>query len=205
MSPDSLREPLPRSFYARDPVSVARELIGTVLLRRDRLGMRAAQIVEVEAYLAQDDPASHSFRGLTKRNRSMFGRAGLAYVYTIHAKFCLNAVTEASGVGSAVLIRAAEPLVGVERMQQLRNTTDKRNLLSGPAKLCAAYELDRSWDGWDLTGGKRIWIASGEVKPSDQVIASRRIGISKNAAAPLRFCLAGSRYLSRPARPANDP
>jgi DNA-3-methyladenine glycosylase len=195
---------LPQSFYARDPVSVARELIGMVLLRRDRQGLRVARIVEVEAYLAQDDPASHSFRGLSKRNASMFARAGMAYVYTIHARFCLNAVTEVRGVGSAVLIRAAEPLQGIERMQQLRNTTDERNLLSGPAKLCAGFGLDLSWDGWDLTRGKRLWIANGEAPQQDQVIASRRIGISKNAAAPLRFCLAGSRYLSRPARPVND-
>lgn len=129
----------------------------------------------------------------------MFGRPGWAYVYTIHAKFCFNAVTEANGVGSAVLIRAAEPLRGITRMESLRGTTNERQLLSGPAKLCAAFELDLGWDGWDLTQGRRLWIAAGEDVPDEEIIASRRIGIRLNADAPLRFCLARSRFLSRPA------
>lgn len=190
-------EPLSETFYARDPVSVARDLLGTILVRRDRTGLRAARIVEVEAYLAQDDPASHSHRGLTRRNASMFEKPGLAYVYTIHAKFCLNTVTESKGVGSAVLIRAAEPLTGIQRMEMLRNTTNERQLLSGPAKLCAAFELDLAWDGWDLTRGERLWIAVGERLAEERIVASPRIGIRLNAEAPLRFCVRDSRFLSR--------
>jgi len=190
-------EPLAVSFYARDPVSVARDLLGTVLVRRDRVGVRAARIVEVEAYLANNDPASHSHRGLTRRNASMFEQAGLAYVYTIHAKFCLNVVTESQGVGSAVLIRAAQPLEGVARMEMLRNTTHERQLCSGPAKLCGAFELDLAWDGWDLTRGERLWIAAGQSVEAANIVASPRIGIRQNAEAPLRFCVRDSRFLSR--------
>src|SRR5688572_18896117 len=109
--------PLPRDFYARDPAIVARELIGKRLIRQTGEGVSAGRIVEVEAYLSKRDPACHASRGMTRRNATMFGAAGHAYVYMIHSRWCLNAVTEDVGLGSAVMIRAIEPLAGIEQMQ----------------------------------------------------------------------------------------
>ena len=128
---------LTRDFYERNPVQVARELIGKHLVRRTSQGLCSGVIVETEAYLAADDPASHSYRGVTRKNATMFGRAGLLYVFPIHGRHCLNAVTESRGVASAVLIRAVQPLLGIELMQQRRQclpiaaTDDQRRRRAG--------------------------------------------------------------------------
>src|SRR5687767_11787844 len=108
---------LPRDFFARDPVTVARELLGKILVRESEEGLVSGRIVESEAYLSSRDPACHAHRGPNRKNATMFGPAGHAYVYMIHARWCLNAVTEDAGCGSAVLIRAVEPLQGLELMQ----------------------------------------------------------------------------------------
>jgi DNA-3-methyladenine glycosylase len=187
-------EPLGRSFYARDPVIVAQDLLGTLLLRRTKQGLAGGRIVEVEAYLGEGDSSSHSARGPTKRNASMFGPAGHAYVYTIHAKWCVNAVT---GNGCAVLIRAIEPLFGLPLMQQRRGREKLLELTRGPARLCQALEIDRELDGWDLTLGRQLWIAQEKsVRAAEPIAASPRIGISSATDLLLRFFYQGNAFVS---------
>ena len=188
---------LTRDFYARGPVEVARELIGMQLVRRTPHGLCRGVIVETEAYLAADDPASHSYRGRTRKNATMFGRAGLLYVYPIHARHCLNAVTESRGIASAVLIRAVMPRQGIELMQQRRQCRPL-DLARGPARLCEAFDVDRRLDGWDLTRGTRIWIEQPDdfaVNDHD-IVTSPRVGVTSAHDSELRFFLKDSPYVS---------
>ena len=126
---------LPRQFYDRQPADVARDLLGKLLFCQTAPGVVAGRIVETEAYLPEGDSACHAHCGRTKRNASMFGPPGHAYVYAIHARWCLNTVTAGDGVGCAVLLRALEPLLGIELMQKRRNTERPRDLCRGPARL----------------------------------------------------------------------
>src|SRR5688572_20527763 len=180
--------PLPRVFYSRDPIAVARELVGKRLLRSTDDGITAGRIVETEAYLSSRDAACHATRGMTRKNATMFGPAGHAYVYMIHAKWCLNAVTEDVGLGSAVLIRAIEPLQGIELMRLRRGKEDPRDLARGPARLCQALAVSKIHDGWDLTIGRELWIADdvADALPL-RVVRSPRIGISSATHRLLRF------------------
>ncbi len=190
---------LTRDFYDRDPVDVARELIGKHLIRRTPRGLCSGVIVETEAYLAADDPASHSFRGPTRKNATMFGRAGLLYVYAIHGRHCLNAVTQSRGIASAVLIRAVQPLQGIELMQQ-RRQCEPIDLARGPARLCEAFAVDRRFDGWDLTRGTRLWIEQPDeaAHRDHKIVTSPRIGVTSAHGLELRFSLQGSPYVSGP-------
>lgn len=182
---------LQREFYNRDPVTVAKELLGKVLVRETPEGVTAGIIVETEAYLAQDDPANHAFRGMTNRNKSMFGPPGHAYVYRIHQVCCLNAVTEPKGVPSAVLIRALMPIEGVELMRKRLGRFDSLPT-TGPGKLCKAMAIDLKLDGWDLTLGEQLWVAEGnepvEFAESD-IAVTARIGVTAAKDLPLRFFL----------------
>ena len=149
---------LTSEFYRRDTTRVAQDLLGKRLVRRTREGTSSGRIVEVEAYLPEDDPACHGARGRTRTNAAMFGPAGRAYVYPIHSRYCFNTVTQPSGQGCAVLIRAIEPLEGIGLMQQRRGCTALADLARGPARLCQALAIDRRLDHWDLTRGHRLWI-----------------------------------------------
>ena len=196
------RVPLPRSFYDRAPVEVACELLGMHFWRRSREGLTGGTIVEVEAYLGDSDPASHSFIGQTRRNASMFGPPGHLYVYSIHARFCLNVVTGPARSPTAVLIRAIQPLQGIALMQRRRNREDLRELTRGPARLCQSVRVEGDMDGLDLTIGRRIWITRdplSTVSPSD-IVASPRIGVSRAQDAELRFFVNGSPFVSGPRR-----
>lgn len=189
---------LSHEFYHRDPALVARELLGKLLLRETSAGLCGGRIVETEAYLSARDPACHASRGKTKRNAAMFGPPGHAYVYMIHARWCLNAVTEPEGTPSAVLIRAIEPLVGVELMQQCRGTDIMRDLTRGPARLCEALAIDRTFDGWDLTAGRALWIGQ-DIEPPERklrIVKSGRIGLSSAQRRLLRFFVAGNPFVS---------
>jgi DNA-3-methyladenine glycosylase len=189
---------LAREFYAREPAVVARELLGKQLLRETSAGLCGGRIVEVEAYLSRRDPACHASRGMTPRNASMFGPPGHAYVYMIHSRWCLNAVTEPAGVPSAILIRAIEPLVGVELMHQRRETDIVHDLARGPARLCQALAIDRTYDGWDLTAGRELWIANDPAANGEppRIARSGRIGISSAQRRLLRYYLADNRFVS---------
>ena len=190
--------PLSRDFYARDPMAVARELIGKQLVRATAKGTLAGRIVEVEAYLSSRDPACHANRGMTRRNATMFGPAGHAYVYMIHARWCLNAVTEEIGLGSAVLIRAIEPLQGLDQMRERRGREQVLDLARGPARLCQELDVTKRFDGWDLTLGRELWIAEEPLdrETPSRVVRSPRIGISSARRRLLRFYLAGSPFVS---------
>lgn len=189
---------LPPSFYDRDVTLVARELLGKVVVRRSRDGLCIGRIVETEAYLAAGDSASHSFRGQTKTNATMFGPPGFAYVYPIHSRYCMNAVTEERGRASAVLIRALEPLSGMELMQQRRGTDNLFDLCRGPARLCEAFAVDRSLDGWDMSRSTRLWIANDDTAPNQEFRLTRspRIGVTSAKDSPLRFFIDGSPFVS---------
>jgi DNA-3-methyladenine glycosylase len=198
---------LQRSFFARPSPDVAPDLLGCVLVRRCADGtLLAARIVETEAY-QEDDPASHSYRGRTPRNAVMFGPAGHLYVYfTYGMHFCMNVVTGAEGVGSAVLLRAAEPLDGLGEMTQLRGGRPPRELCSGPARLCAAFGIDRSDDGTDLVRGGTIWVESRDEVGAGPITAGVRVGVTAGLDRAWRFWVDGDPWVSRgragPARPA---
>jgi len=182
------------SFYERPVLEVARDLLGCVVSH----GGCAGVIVETEAY-HDSEPACHAFVGLTPRTRTLFGPPGRAYVYRsygIHA--LLNAVCEPEGVGAAVLIRALEPLAGLELMAARRATGDPRRLCSGPGRLTQALGIELRHNGSDLQLGPVV-ISPPLPAWSDLAVASdRRVGISRAAELPWRFCIAGSPYLSRP-------
>jgi DNA-3-methyladenine glycosylase len=182
-------------FFARSVHEVAPGLIGATLLVDDVGG----PIVEAEAY-DQEDPASHGFHGRTVRNEAMFGPAGRAYVYRSYGiHWCLNLVCEEEGVASAVLIRALEPTHGVERMTARRGVDDPRLLCAGPGRLCQALGITVEHDGLPLDLPPfEVREAAGLV----QVVAGPRIGITRAAELPWRYALAGSRFVSRPLRPA---
>lgn len=181
---------LPRSFYDRDTITVARELLGKHLVRVEREVERVGRIVEVEAYLGAHDLASHSARGLTARTRVMFGPPGHAYVYLIYGMHhCMNVVTEAEGHGAAVLIRAVEPV------QNLSGRT------CGPGLLCRAMAIDRKLNAQDLLGNE-LFIVPPPVTEPFGIVRSPRIGVDyagRWARRHLRFYIQGNAFVSRPA------
>jgi DNA-3-methyladenine glycosylase len=189
--------PLPREFYARDTIRVARALLGCVLESRVHGRRAAGRIVEVEAYIGEHDPADHGYGGrLTRRNAALFGPAGTAYVYRSYGvHWCFNAVTERTGRPTAVLVRALEPLVGLETMRRRRGVTDPRRLCAGPGRLCAALDITDGRDGRPLDrGAVRIL---GLPSARGRIGVSARIGVSRAADWPLRFFVMGSGWLSR--------
>jgi DNA-3-methyladenine glycosylase len=193
---------LPRSFFARPSPEVGPDLLGRILVRRVGDGtLLTARIVEAEAY-QEDDPASHSFRGRTNRTEVMFGPPGHAYVYfTYGMHHCMNVVTGSTGEGSAVLLRAAEPLDGLEEMARRRGTHDPRALCSGPGRLCQALGIDRAENGLDLVHGRRLWLLEGAPVTPSKISVGSRVGITSGTERPWRFSVQGDRFVSR-ARPA---
>jgi DNA-3-methyladenine glycosylase len=184
----TIDEELPAGFFARDVETVARAVIGTTIFVDGVGGM----IVETEAYEASD-PASHCFGGRTARNASMFGPPGHAYVYRSYGiHWCMNFVCRS---GSGVLIRAIEPTAGLDRMIERRGLAEVRRLCAGPGRLCQALGIDAGLDGRSL--GQRPFELLPRVE-TVQVSAGPRIGISRAVDTPWRFCLVGSRFLSRP-------
>jgi DNA-3-methyladenine glycosylase len=200
---------LTRRFFRRDPVTLARALLGQVLVRVLDDGTRlSGRIVEVEAYLGVPDLGAHTAGGRrTKRNESMYGDGGTGYVYfTYGMHHCLNVVAETVGQPTAVLLRALEPLEGIEAMRRHRagkipaDRLKPRDLCSGPAKLTEAMAIGRDLDGEDMVTSERLFIDASPVVPADRITTTRRIGIGyagEWAEKPLRFYLTGNPHVSR--------
>jgi len=202
-----LLPPLPREFYNRDPCEVSPDLLGKILVRRAGRKLLAARIVEVEAYLGENDPAAHSAVGRTPRNAVMFGPPGFAYVYFIYGNhYCLNVSCLPEGTAGAILFRAAQPLLGIEAMAKARGVAidtpqGLRNLTSGPGRLAETFGVTRTRDnGNDFTDAKsRLTIVDdGYCVP--EIVTTARIGITKAAELELRYFIGGNAFVSGPTR-----
>ncbi len=197
---------LPRKFFNRDPTTVGRELLGKLLIRREGRKLLAGRIVEDEAYLGANDPAAHAYTGLTPRNAVLFGPPGHAYVYFIYGNhYCLNVSCMPEGLGEGVLLRAMEPVFGLNAMARARDvelpaspsTAQLRLLSSGPGRMSEALSITRARDnGKDLTSRHSdLWFADDGYRP-EQIGVTPRIGIKKAVERPLRFVIAGSPFVS---------
>jgi DNA-3-methyladenine glycosylase len=193
---------LPRRFYTRSLITVAKELLGKILVKNTDGIIYSGIITEVEAYDGLTDEAAHSFSGKTPRNQVMFGPGGYFYVYfTYGAHFCCNVVTGTEGTGTAVLIRAVQPLDGIENMiqnrfgRELKNDKEKYNLTNGPGKVCKAFSIDRQHYGEDLTGD-RIYLLKRPAIKEDKIIITKRIGITRSVDLPWRFYIKDNPYIS---------
>lgn len=184
---------LPRTFYSRPTVDVARDLLGKILAHGPVSGM----IVETEAYLGGDDLAAHSARGITDRTRVIFGPPGHAYVYFIYGMYeCLNLVVEPKDKPGCVLIRAIEPLTGIDVMQERRPAARRiEDLASGPGKLTRALSITRAQNGADVTRGNLV-VRKWKRQPRFEIEVTPRIGITKCADWPLRYVVKGNRFVS---------
>jgi DNA-3-methyladenine glycosylase len=195
-----------REFLAHDTLAVARGLLGARLVRMLDGQRLSGVIVECEAYIGQDDTACHASRGRTRRNEVMFGPPGHAYVYfTYGMHWMLNVVTEAEGFPAAVLLRAIQPVEGIETMRALRhaqgNLRAERELTGGPARLSQALAIDKTLNGADLVAGDSLWLEPDVSVPEDKVGRGPRIGVQSAAErdrlAPRRFWVRDNRYVSR--------
>jgi DNA-3-methyladenine glycosylase len=188
---------IPQSFFDRSPLAVGPELLGKLIVRTIDGKTIVGRIVEVEAYLAYVDEAAHGFKGPTKRNASLFLSAGHIYVHTIHLQNCLDVVTENAEIPSSVLIRALEPIEGIELMQELRKKESLKDLTSGPGKLCQALAITREIDGVDGTDtSSPLYFADDNFVPAE-TIATTRVGITKAAEQVWRFYTKGNPHVSK--------
>jgi DNA-3-methyladenine glycosylase len=198
--------PLSRDFFNRDPVTVGRELLGKLLVRREGKRLLAGRIVENEAYLGKGDPAAHAYAGRTARNAVLFGAPGHAYVYFIYGNHhCLNVSCMPEGIAGCVLLRAMEPAVGIDDMAEARGLdlppspgdAQLRLIASGPGRMAEALGITRMRDnGKDLTSrASDLWFADDGYRP-ERVAATRRVGITKATEQPLRFVVAGNAFVS---------
>ena len=188
---------LPRDFYARDTVKVAKDLLGKRLVRVKDKNRMEGRIVEVEAYRGLDDPASHAFRGPTPRNAPMFGEPGHAYIYFTYGNhYCLNITTQEVGTPGAVLLRAIQPLEGMREMRLLRPNVQDSNLTNGPGKLTKALGIDKSLNEVDMTKRGGLFVTESD-ETIFNVAKSVRVGISQGADRLWRFYVAGNSYVSK--------
>jgi DNA-3-methyladenine glycosylase len=194
---------LPRKFYTREVKAVAKDLLGKILVNKNGNSILAGKIVEVEAYDGKIDQAAHTFIGKTKRNEIMFNEGGYFYVYFSYgAHYCCNVVTGKKGHGTAVLIRAIEPVNGVKKMiknrygRDLLNERERFNLTSGPGKVCQAMGINKSHYGADLTNGS-IFILDSQKVQKDMIVVTKRIGIKKSIELPWRYYIKDNPYVSR--------
>lgn len=189
--------PLTRAALPIDTASLARYLIGKIVVRELPKGIASGRIVETEAYVI-GDAAGHAYRGMTPRNRALFLARGHAYVYLAYGiSWMLNVSSEKPGIGAGVLIRALEPLEGIPIMQEHRGTERLRDLTRGPGRLAEALKIDRRLDGLDLCREGPLWLAKDAHKRGD-IGQSTRIGLTKEAERPLRFYLRGNPFVSGP-------
>lgn len=192
-----------RDFYERNAVEVARGLLGKLLVRRFGDGLLIGRIVETEAYRGRDDPASHARRGITERNKPMFMGGGYAYIYFTYGNhWLLNVTAEPPGRPGAVLIRAVEPIEGVEAMRRNRGVMELRLLTSGPGRLTEAFRIDGRLNGLDLTTSQELFIAEGG-GAGFEVVAAPRVGVSGGKRRRWRFYVKGNPYVSKRGKKIN--
>ncbi len=194
---------LPRDFYIRPLLDIAKDLLGKAFVRNQNNKILAGIIVEVEAYDGRTDKAAHSFGGVTERNKIMFEVGGLLYVYFIYGiHYCCNVVTGKEGIGNAVLIRGIQPIVGIDTMMLNRfgniNYTDKHkfSLTNGPAKITQAFGIDKKQNGVSLKGND-VYICESDFPKDFEIVTTTRIGIKKSAELPWRFYIKNNPYVSR--------
>lgn len=196
------RQRLSRKFFLRDTHVVARDLLGKILVRRRGKNIVACRIVEVESYVGHDDRASHASHGRTVRTEIMFGQGGHAYVYFIYGMYwCLNVVTERADFPAAILIRAGEPLEGIDQMKRARGREKLVDLASGPGKLCQALSITGTLNGEDMVTSKTLFMTDDGFKVRKQhLLQSPRIGVAyagEHALKPWRYFMKDSPYVSR--------
>ncbi len=202
MNPDFLVKKLKRNFYTRDLQIVAKELLGKIFVKMDGRSILSGRIVEVEAYDGEIDEASHTFIGKTERNKIMFNEGGYLYVYfTYGAHYCCNVVTGKMGKGTAVLIRALEPIDGLDEMAVNRfggliSEKEKLNLTNGPGKICKAFGISKEHYGIDLTNGNIFIIDMPKLK-EEEIIITKRIGIKKSVDLKWRYYIKNNPYVSK--------
>jgi len=194
---------LQQNFFARPTLTVAYELLGKTLVRNIDGRRLSARIVETEAYIGPNDTACHASKGRTPRTEVMFGPAGFTYIYLVYGMYyMLNLITEQEEFPAAVLIRAVEPLEGIELMRAHRQKPmPDVNLTNGPGKLCLALKIDKGLNKWDVTTGQNLWLEAGNNKAHITVAAGPRIGIGyalpQDKMAPWRFWVRGNRFVSK--------
>lgn len=187
-----------KRFYLQDPVTVAKELLGKNICRQTDKGLMIGKIVETEAYLSESDPACHAYTRKTLRNSNMFEEGGLSYVYIIYGYyFCFNVVTGLKDKGEAVLIRALEPLGGIEIMSEYRAVEKLKDLTNGPSKLCIAMNINKSQNGLDLINGSELFITENELILEKNIVTTTRIGLTQGVDLPLRYYIKGNKYVSK--------
>ncbi len=189
--------PLPKSFFKKSTIDIAKALLGVYLVHEWKKEIFVGKIIETEAYL-KNDPASHAFKGKTERNKSVFNKPGTAYVYfTYGMHHCFNVVTN-KGFGEAILIRAVEPIKGIELMKKNRKTEDIHNLCNGPAKLTQAFQISRKEDELNLLNeNSKLRLRIPHKKEKIQIVSAKRIGISQAKDKLYRFYVKGSKFVSR--------
>jgi len=192
-------KPLPARFYQRETLTVARELLGKIIVRKTDNQVMTALIVETEAYIGDHDPASHSYNKITERNKVMYSDGGKVYVYFIYGNYyCFNIVTGKKGEGNAVLIRAAQPLTGIEQMKKFRGSINSiHDLTNGPSKLCMALGIDGSLYGEEVTKQGRVYVTRNRISGKIRVAISKRIGINAATDFPYRFFIKDNPYVTK--------
>ncbi|MDD3559631.1 MAG: DNA-3-methyladenine glycosylase [Melioribacteraceae bacterium] len=195
---------LPKSFYTQSVLTVAENLLGKIFVRKITNSIISAKIVEVEAYDGSIDEAAHTYRGKTQRNKLMFEEGGILYVYFIYGNhYCANVVTGNKNEGKAVLIRAAEPIEGIDRMainrfgRKCLNRKEYINLTNGPGKFCKSFGINKSHGGVDLLS-ENIFILNNDKLPKDKIIKTTRIGITRSKEFNWRFCIKDNPFVSKP-------
>lgn len=187
---------LSKDFYERNPASVAKDLLGKVLVRRVDSEVLSGKIVETEAYYGGNDPASRAYRGKKKFNALMFMSVGKTFIYMVHANWLLNIVAHVEGGVGAVLIRAVEPIEGIETMRNNRNVKRLRDLTNGPGKLTKALAVTKELNGIDVTeGDSQLVVIEGE-RESFEVCSSHRIGVKMDLSQELRFFIKENKFVS---------
>ena len=189
---------LDKVFYEKETVTVAKDLLGKLLVRSTRRGDMVGRIVEVEAYRGSDDPASHAYRGKTDRNYLMFGNGGHAYIYFIYGNhYCFNVTAKIGDDPGAVLVRALEPIEGINLMQMNRQVKDMKSLTDGPGKLTKAMNITMRHNGVDLTKGEELFLCEPEEIENFTIVSTKRVGIRSGMDKLWRFYIKDNDFVSR--------